>query len=129
MSIPTSQFNPLNSLGVHIFGLYICVSIYALHISTSVPHFFFFGFHIYALIYSVSFSLSDLPVFAPMHSLTTSIKHRISFYFRECSLICIPVSETTWYFYLHTNFRNQKIKIMLETHEVCVGVAALTSHP
>ena len=64
MSIPISQFItpqppplPLFPLGVHTFVLYICVSISALQTSSSVP---FSRFHIYALIYDICFSLSDL---------------------------------------------------------------------
>ena len=73
MSIPISQFItpqppptlPLSLLGVHIFVLYICVSISALQTSSSVP---FSRFHIYALIYDICFSLSDL-----LHSVWQSL--------------------------------------------------------
>ena len=67
MSIPISQFitppprPPLSPLGVHTCFLYFCVSISALETSSSVP---FSRFHIYALIYDICFSLSDL-----LHSL------------------------------------------------------------
>ena len=65
MSIPISQFiTPpppppprLSPLRVHTFVLYICVSISSLQTGSSVP---FFRFHIYALIYDICFSLSDL---------------------------------------------------------------------
>ena len=43
--------------GIHIFVLYICVSIYALHIISCTP---FSRFHIYALIYDI-FCASHLP--------------------------------------------------------------------
>ena len=42
--------------GIHIFVLYVCVSISTLQIRLSIP--FFFRFHIYALIY-ICFLLSD----------------------------------------------------------------------
>ena len=45
---------PASPLGIHTFVLYVCVSISALQISSSVP---FFRFHIYALIYDICFSL------------------------------------------------------------------------
>ena len=50
--------SPTSPFGVHTFVLYICVSVSALQTSSSVP--FFFRFHIYALIYNIYFSLSDL---------------------------------------------------------------------
>ena len=64
MSIPISQFIPPSSpptspptFGVHTFVVYICVSISALQTGSPVP---FSRFHIYALIYNICFSLSDL---------------------------------------------------------------------
>ena len=53
----TTTTPPLSPLGVHTFVLYICVSISALQTGSSVP---FSRFHIYALIYAICFSLSDL---------------------------------------------------------------------
>ena len=55
----------LSPLGVHTFALYICVSISALQTSSSIP---FSRFHIYALIYDICFSLSDL-----LHSVWQSL--------------------------------------------------------
>ena len=40
--------------------LYVCLFIPALPLGSSVPFFFFFRFHIYALAYGISFSRSDL---------------------------------------------------------------------
>ena len=59
MSVSTSRFLPpgLFPLGVCTFVLYVCVSISALHIGSSVP---FFRFHIHELIYDICFFLSDL---------------------------------------------------------------------
>ena len=54
---PTPTPPPLSPLGVHKFVLYFCVSISAPQTGSSVP---FSGFHIYALIYDICFSLSDL---------------------------------------------------------------------
>ena len=69
MSIPISQFipppPPAFPPGVHTFGLYICVSISALQTGSSVPY---SRFHIYALIYDICFSLSDL-----LHSVWQSL--------------------------------------------------------
>ena len=48
---------PLSSLGVYTFVLYICVSISALQISSSVS---FYRCHIYMLLDSICFSLSGL---------------------------------------------------------------------
>ena len=52
-------------LGVHTFVLYFCVSISALQTGSSVP---FSRFYIYALIYDICFSLSDI-----LHSLWQSL--------------------------------------------------------
>ena len=52
-----SPSQPLFPLSVLTFVLYICVSISALQISSSVP---FSEFHMYELIYDTWFSLSDL---------------------------------------------------------------------
>ena len=58
MLIPTSQSIPFPfPLGIHMFVLYISVSIFALQISSSIPY---SRFHIYALIYNICFSLSCL---------------------------------------------------------------------
>ena len=56
---------PLSPLGVHTFVLYICISISALQTSSSLP---FSRFHIYVLIYGISFSLSEL-----LHSVWQSL--------------------------------------------------------
>ena len=48
---------PSSPLGVHTCVLYVCVSVYALQIGSSVP---FSRFYIYVLIYEIYFSLSDL---------------------------------------------------------------------
>ena len=58
MSIPISQFilslfPHFPCLNVHTFVLYVCVSVSALQISSSLP---FCRFHMYALIYNVCFS-------------------------------------------------------------------------
>ena len=72
MSIPISQFitppppPPATfAPGVHTFVLYICVSISVLQTGSSVP---FSRFHIYAIIYDICFSLSDL-----LHSVWQSL--------------------------------------------------------
>ena len=58
MLIPISQSIPFPFLlGIHMFVLYISVSIFALQISSSIPY---SRFHIYALIYNICFSLSCL---------------------------------------------------------------------
>ena len=62
---PTPTPLPLSPLGVHTFVLYICVSISALQTGSSVP---FSRFHIYALIYGICLSLSDL-----LHSVCQSL--------------------------------------------------------
>ena len=62
---PTSPLPAVSPLGVHTFFLYVCVSISALQTSSSVP---FSTFHIYALIYGICFSLSDL-----LHSVWQSL--------------------------------------------------------
>ena len=49
--------HPTNPLGVHTFVLYVCVSVSALQIGFL---YHFAKFHIYALIYDICFSLSDL---------------------------------------------------------------------
>ena len=59
---PTSPF----PLGIHTFVFYTCIYISALWIRWPVP--IFFRFHIYALIYNICFSLSDL-----LHSVWQSL--------------------------------------------------------
>ena len=56
---------PLFPLGVHTFFLCFCFSISVLQTGSSVP---FSGFHIYALIHDICFSLSDL-----LHSVWQSL--------------------------------------------------------
>ena len=56
---------PFSPLGIHTFVLYICVSISALQ---TVYLYHFSRFHIYALIYSICFSPSDL-----LHSVWQSL--------------------------------------------------------
>ena len=70
MSIPIFQFilPSLPPPGVHTFILWISVSISALQICPSVP---FSRFHIYALIYDICFSLSDL-----LHSVGQSLRQK-----------------------------------------------------
>ena len=45
---------------VHMSILYVCVSIYALHIGSS---YLYSGFHIYMLIYHICFFLSDFTLY------------------------------------------------------------------
>ena len=49
-----NRFHPPSALGIHMFVLYICVSISALQMGSSLP--FFSRFHIYALICGIFFS-------------------------------------------------------------------------
>ena len=58
MSIPIPNLSqPPPPLGVHTCVLYVCVSVYALQIGSSVP---FSRLYIYVLIYEIHFSFSDL---------------------------------------------------------------------
>ena len=54
---PNSSHSSFPLLGVHTLVLFVCVSISALRIGSSVP---FSRFRTYALIYDICFSLSDL---------------------------------------------------------------------
>ena len=67
---PNFPIHPTLPPGVHTFVLCICVSISAFQLCPSAP-FFFFRFHIYALIYDICFSLSDL-----LHSVGQSLRQK-----------------------------------------------------
>ena len=70
MSIPVPQFIPhssLSPLGIHMFILYVCVSISSLQMCSSVPS---SRSHTHVLIYNICFSLSDL-----LHSVWQSLGH------------------------------------------------------
>ena len=64
---PTTVF----SLSIHMFVLYICVSISAFQMISSIP-FFFSRFHIYALMYFVLLFLTSFTFWCTSESITLS---------------------------------------------------------
>ena len=68
-SLSSSHATPF-PLGIHTFVLYVCVSVSALQIWSSIP---FSRFHMYGLIYDICFSLSDW-----LHSIWQSRSFHVS---------------------------------------------------